>query len=193
MLSLGATVAIGMDVLAHHWSVQEEVAAQHGQVADRNKWRLVGLMHIAETEEQARKDVEYGIVQWFKYFQDVAAFPQMAVEGGDIDEMVDFVNGGLGVVGTPDQAIAQIEELLEQSNGGFGAYLTLMHNWANNEATKKSYELIARHVMPRFQGQINSTMGAAQRAQAARPGLADKQLVAVEEATERYEKEKANI
>jgi len=26
----------------------------------------------------------------------VAAFPQMAVNGGNIDEMVDFVNGGLG-------------------------------------------------------------------------------------------------
>jgi limonene 1,2-monooxygenase len=85
MLSLGATVAIGMDVLAHHWTIQEEVAAKHGQVADRDKWRLVGTMHLAETEQQARSDVEYGIAQWFKYFQNVAAFPQMAVEGGDIE------------------------------------------------------------------------------------------------------------
>jgi len=192
VLSLGATVAIGMDVLAHHWSIQEDVAAQHGQVADRSKWRLVGLMHLAETEEQARADVEYGITQWFRYFQNVAAFPQMAVEGGDIDEMVEFVNGGLGVIGTPDQAVAQIETLLEQSNGGFGAYLTLSHNWANNQATKKSYELFARHVMPRFQGSVSSLVGSADRAQSARPELADKQMVAVEEATERYEKEKVN-
>ena len=148
VLSLGATVAVGMDVLAHHWSIQEETAAQHGKVADRSQWRLVGLMHIAETEAQARAEVEYGIEQWFRYFQNVAAFPQMAVDGGDIAEMVEFVNSGLGVIGTPDQAIAQIEELLEQSNGGFGAYLTLSHNWANTRATKKSYELIARHVMP---------------------------------------------
>ena len=122
-MSLGATVAVGMDVLAHHWTIQEEVAAAHGQVADRDKWRLVGLMHLAESKEEARRDVEYGIEQWFRYFQNVAAFPQMAVDGGNIDEMVDFVNGGLGVVGTPDMAIAQIEELLEQSNGGFGACL----------------------------------------------------------------------
>jgi limonene 1,2-monooxygenase len=192
VLSLGATVSIGMDVLAHHWTIQEDVAAQNGKVADRNKWRLVGLMHLAETEEQARKDVEYGIKQWFRYFQDVAAFPQMAVEGGDIDEMVDFVNGGLGVIGTPDQAIAQIEELLEQSNGGFGAYLTLSHNWANTAATKKSYELLARHVMPRFQGSVGSLIGAADRARQARPELAEKQLSAVDEATQRYEAEMAN-
>lgn len=193
VLSLGATVAIGMDVLAHHWTIQEDAAAQHGKVADRDKWRLVGLMHLAETEEQARQDVEYGITQWFRYFQNVAAFPQMAVEGGDIDEMVDFVNGGLGVIGTPDQAIVQIEELLEQSNGGFGAYLTLSHNWANNQATKKSYELLARHVMPRFQGSVSSLVSAADRAQQARPELAEKQMAAIDEATQRYEAEMASI
>ena len=191
VLSLGATVAIGMDVLAHHWSIQEEVAAANGQVADRSKWRLVGLMHLAETEEEARRDVEYGITQWFRYFQNVAAFPQMAVEGGDIDEMVAFVNGGLGVIGTPDQAVAQIEELIEQSNGGFGAFMTLAHNWANPQATKKSYELFARHVMPRFQSSGGGLVDAAERARAARPDLADKQMVAVEEATARYEAEKA--
>ncbi len=193
VLSLGATVAVGMDVLAHHWTIQEEVAAAHGQVADRQKWRLVGLMHLAETAEEARRDVEYGMEQWFRYFQDVAAFPQMAVDGTDLDEMVAFVNGGLGVVGTPDMAIAQIEELLEQSNGGFGAYLTLAHNWANQQATQKSYELFARHVMPHFQGQVDSTVRAAERASKARPVLADAQMVAVEEATARYEEEKGAI
>jgi limonene 1,2-monooxygenase len=193
VLSLGATVAIGMDVLAHHWSVQEEVAEKYGQVADRSKWRLVGLMHLAESEEEARRDVEYGMEQWFSYFQNVAAFPQMAVDGGNLSEMIEFVNGGLGVVGTPDMAIAQIEALLEQSNGGFGAFMTLAHNWANPESTKKSYELFARHVMPRFQGQVDSLINAADRAQAARPALADKQLVAVDEATTRYELEKDTV
>jgi limonene 1,2-monooxygenase len=193
VLSLGATVAIGMDVLAHHWTIQEEVAERHGQVADRENWRLVGLMHLAETEEEARRDVEYGMEQWFRYFQNVAAFPQMAVDGGDLNEMINFVNGGLGVVGTPDMAIAQIEELLEQSNGGFGAYLTLAHNWANPESTKKSFELMARHVMPRFQGQVDSLIGAADRARSSRPDLADKQLIAIDEATARYEEEKESI
>ena len=123
--------------------------------------------------------MQYGKEQWFRYFQNVATFPQMAVDGGNLDEMIDFVNGGLGVVGTPDMAIAQIEELLEQSNVGFGAFMTLAHNWANHESTLKSYELFARHVMPRFQGQVNTLIGTADRAQAARPELAEKQLAAV--------------
>ena len=190
VLSLGATVAVGMDVLAHHWTIQEETAARYGRTADRADWRLVGLMHLAETEEQAAKDVEYGMEQWFSYFQDVAAFPQMAVDGTNLQEQIDFVNGGLGVVGTPEMAIKQIEDLLKQSNGGFGAYLTLAHNWANNEATKKSYELFARHVMPHFQGQIDSLIGAADRAQATRDGHAEKQLIAVEEAAQTYEEQR---
>lgn len=191
LLSLGATVAVGMDVLAHHWTIQEQMAAQHGQVADRAKWRLVGLMHLAETEAQAREDMKYGMEQWFRYFQSVAAFPQMAVEGGDVDEMIDFVNGGLGVVGTPDRMIEQIKNLVDQSDGGFGTYLTLAHNWANTAATQKSYELFAREVMPHFQSSGGGLQAAADRAEAQRAELAEKQLKAVEEATERHEKDLA--
>jgi len=69
--------------------------------------------------------------------------------------------------------------------------LTLSHNWANREATHKSYELLARHVMPRFQGSVDSLIGAADRAEKSRPALAEMQLAAVDEATTRYEAEVA--
>jgi limonene 1,2-monooxygenase len=81
--------------------------------------------------------------------------------------------------------------LWKQSNGGFGAYLTLAHNWANFEATKKSYELIAREVFPHFQGQHHSTMQAAIRAQKMRPDLAVVHAKAVETAQAIYDSEKA--
>ena len=71
----------------------EAEAAPHGTRVDRSKWRLVGLVHIADTMEQAYRDVEYGIEQWFHYFQAVAAFPQMAVPGDNVREMIEFVNG----------------------------------------------------------------------------------------------------
>jgi limonene 1,2-monooxygenase len=192
MLSVGATTAAGFDALALHWNVVEEEARVHGQAVDRAKWRLVGMVHIAETMEQARRDVEYGIEQWFHYFQDVAAFPQMAVHGTNAKEMIDFVNdSGLGAIGTPEMCRAQIERLWAQSNGGFGAYLLLAHNWADFEATKRSYRLIAREVMPHFQGQHHSTVQAALRAQKARPELAAIHLKAVDAAKERYEAERA--
>jgi limonene 1,2-monooxygenase len=196
LLSIGATLSKdGFDALAHHWNVVEEQAAKHGQTASRRDWRLVGLMHIAETREQAYADVQYGIETWFRYFQKTAAFPQMAVEGGDAKEMIDFINeAGVGAIGTVEDARAQVQRLWDQS-GGFGAMLLLGHEWANPQATKRSWELIAQHVMPHFQGgqvsHAQATLGAKEHAMGKREDYAAAQMAAVATMTERYEKEKA--
>jgi limonene 1,2-monooxygenase len=192
LLSIGATLTKeGFDALAHHWNVMEERAATFGTTVDRAAWRLVGLMHVAETREQAYRDVEHGIEQWFRYFQKVAAFPQMAVEGGNVREMIKFVSeAGIGAIGTPDDAAAQVQRLVDQS-GGFGAMLLLAHEWANPQATRRSYELIAQHVMPRFQGQAQATLDAKARASETRSGHAEQQVAAVAHMTEKYQKELA--
>lgn len=191
LISIGATTAAGFDALALHWDVIEEEAKHYNQMVDRSKWRLVGLCHIAETAEQARRDVEYGIEHWFNYFQEIAAFPQMSMPGQNAKEMIDFINdSGFGAIGTPEMCRAQIDRLWKQSNGGFGAYLMLAHNWTNFEATKKSYELIAREVFPHFQGHHMSTMNAAMRAQKMRPELAEIHAKAVETAQANYTAEK---
>ncbi len=191
LLSIGATTAAGFDALALHWDVMEQQARHHHTQVDRNKWRLVGLVHCAETMDQACRDVEYGIEQWFHYFQAVAAFPQMAMPGNNVKEMISFINdSGFGAIGTPDMVNAQIERLWKQSNGGFGAYLLLAHNWANFDATRKSYDLMARHVFPVWQGQ-QATLGATERARASRPELAAIHAKAVEDATTRFQAEVA--
>jgi limonene 1,2-monooxygenase len=192
LLSVGATQTTGFDALAAHWDVMEERARTFGTTVDRAKWRLVGLVHCAETDDQAYRDVEFGIAQWFTYFQQVAAFPQMAVTGSNPREMIEFVNSsGLGATGTPDKCATQIDRLLSQSNGGFGAYLMLAHEWANPAATRRNYELIARYVMPRFQGQAHSTLQAKTRAEAMRPELAAQQAGAVKAMTEKHRAELA--
>jgi limonene 1,2-monooxygenase len=191
LLSIGATTAAGFDALALHWDVMEAQAAHYNTRVDRDKWRLVGLVHCAETLDQAYRDVEFGIEQWFDYLQNVAAFPQMSVPGSNIREMISFVNdSGFGAIGTPDMVNAQIERLWKQSNGGFGAYLMMAHNWADFDATRKSYDLVARNVFPRWQGQI-ATQESANRARAARSELAAVHLQAVEAATQRYQQETA--
>ena len=200
LLSIGATLTQdGFDALAHHWSVVEERAQHYGQpTPDRSKWRLVGLMHIAETKEQAYREVEYGIESWFRYFQKTAAFPQMAVEGGDVKEMIDFINeAGIGAIGTPDDAKAQVQRLADQS-GGFGAMLLLGHEWANPEATKRSWELLAQNVLPHFQGatwggrtHAESTQAAKERAGLRRDEFAATQLQAVDHMTKKYADEVA--
>ena len=197
LMSIGATMTQeGFDALAHHWNVVEERAAHYGRPApSRDQWRLVGAMHIAETREQAVRDVEYGIEEWFRYFQKVAAFPQMVVEGGDVKEMINFINeAGFGVIGTPDDAIAQVERLQKQS-GGFGAMLLQAHDWANPQATLRSYELLAQRVMPHFQGGPTSfkdaTLGAKQRATDTRDVHFAKHADALAHAAEKYQGEVA--
>lgn len=148
ILSIGATQAGGFNALASNWRIAEETAKEAGRIMNRDGWRLVGPMHIAETREQARAEARFGVEDWLYYFREVAALPLAPTDGTDpIDALVDT---GMAVVGTPDDAIAQIARLQEQS-GGFGAFLTLDTNWAEWDAKKKSYELIARYVMPRFQ------------------------------------------
>jgi limonene 1,2-monooxygenase len=156
LLSIGATSAGGFDALGYHWGVMEERAAEYAQPANRRDWRLVGPVHIAETREQAYRDVQFGLAEWVDYFQRVAALP-LAPESTVAEELADAVNAsGFAVIGTPDDAIAQIERLVEQS-GGFGTFLNMAHEWADTEATRHSYELLARYVMPRFQGSAEST------------------------------------
>ena len=113
-------------------------------------------------------------------------------DGTTVRECIDFVNeAGVGTIGTPEDAVDQIERLWKQSNGGFGAYLQLAHDWAAPAAKFRSYELFARHVAPRFQGQHHSTLEAKARARAARPVLVQSNLAAVEQATAKYEAERA--
>jgi limonene 1,2-monooxygenase len=148
------------------------------------------MMHIAETREQAYKEVEYGIMHWFDYFQHTAAFPQMDVGSSSaVREAIDFVNeSGLGSIGTADDAVEQIDRLTKQS-GGFGCYMTLCHEWANPEATKRSYELIAQNVFPQFQGQAYSTLAAKERARQNRDRLAERNMQAVTDMVEKHQAE----
>jgi limonene 1,2-monooxygenase len=191
LLSIGATLIIeGFDALAYHWGIVEERAAAFGTQVDRKNWSLVGPMHIAETDEQARADVKFGIEPWFRYFQKVAAFPQMTMPGEQLDEMIDIINdNGAGVIGTPERARAQVQRLWDQS-GGFGCFLQMGHEWANPAATKRSAELFAAEVMPHFQGLAQPTLDAAARAGQVRDDLARTQLQAIEHMTKKYESEK---
>ena len=148
LLSIGATSTGGFNALASNWAIAEDLAQQNGHKMDRQAWRLVGPMHIAETREQAMADVRFGLEKWIYYFREIANLPIVPDGAGDPIEAM--VNSGMAVIGTPDDAAARIQQLADQS-GGFGAFLLMAHNWANWDATRRSYELMARYVAPRFQ------------------------------------------
>jgi limonene 1,2-monooxygenase len=193
LLSVGATSPAGFEALRGHWEVMREQAELSGRAVDRSGWRLAGPMHIAETREQAERDVEYGLLDWARYFQHVGAVPQVQVVGDNTAELIEGINAeGVGVIGTAEDAIAQIRRLLEQS-GGFGCYMLIGHDWAAPEQTARSHELFARLVMPEFQGAMDSLRISRLQAMERFESLSAEQTAAIEAAKQRYESQRAII
>ncbi len=148
MLSIGGTSPMAMETHTKNWGLYEDEARANGHVPNRRDWRVVGLFHIAETREQARKNVEFGLNAFCDYFRDVATFP---IIPPDVTDPYSFmVESGTACIGTPDDAIAYIERLVGGS-GGFGVIAELAHNWADWPQTLRHYELMARFVHPHFQ------------------------------------------
>lgn len=191
MLTIGATmakhVANAPDALAHMWGIYEGKCQEFGHTPDRSAWRLVGPMHIAETREQALEEVRFGIDAWFDYFQEVQTATHFEVAGKTTDERINWVNeSGVGVIGTPDDAIRQLDDLVAQSAGGFGAYLFMTHEWANVANTTRSYELFAEHVMGRYQGQVQRLVDNNEWARTKRDELGNAQMADVQKAMARH-------
>lgn len=192
LLSIGATLTPeGYDALGHHFGIMEERAVEYGTAVDRDQWRLVCPMHIAETEEQAQQDVRFGLGEWIDYFGKVAAFPHFGSGGAAMDDMIKYMNhSGMGIIGTPAQARELIDKLVTQS-GGFGSMLIMNADWAAPAATKRSFELIAQQVAPHFQGQSQPLFDAAARAGQKRDGYNEAQHAAIAHMTKKYEDELA--
>jgi limonene 1,2-monooxygenase len=157
VLSVAAFSPGGLSSLPKRWAMAEEIAAENGKTVDRKNWRLVFPMHLAESSKEALDDVRDGGNAWIqKYFIETLAarvqfeeYPGQPTEEMTLDRMV--ARGG-AIVGTPDDAIKRINEVIEMSGGGFGGMLVLAHEWGSREQTLKSYEMLARYVMPKFQG-----------------------------------------
>ena len=145
MLCVAATQEGGYDALGINWKIANETAAEHGRKMSPEALRLVGPVHIAETRAEAFENIKFGFKQWQDYFTAIAGVAGREAASGQSPE--ELVKQGTIVVGTPDDAIAQIRRLQEKQ-GEFGCFLQLAHNWANFEATKKSYDLWQRHVTP---------------------------------------------
>jgi limonene 1,2-monooxygenase len=188
MLSIGTVMKTAYMSLSTAWGIVEEMAREHGKQVSRRDWRIVTPMHIAETREKALEQVRFGLPDWIRYYTEVIALPFELP--GTLEERVEqYIETGHAIIGDPDDAITRIEEL-EKMSGGFGCLLQLAHNWADFPETLKSYELMARYVMPHFQrsniGREESTRwSASRRDELMRAGRMAKELATKKHAEER--------
>lgn len=192
LLSIAATEPAAFQVLDYNFNVWQEEAALNGHVANRSDWRLMGPMHIAETEKQARENCRYGLQWVFEYLSHIIPVGDPSdAPPTDFDDFVDFANeSGRMVIGTPDMAIEQLQRL-EEKTGGFGAYLFLGADLADWPATKRSYELFAEYVMPHFQGQLEAPQASYDKIISAGSRWVDSTLGAQLTAIAAYEDERA--
>lgn len=187
LISIGATMKAGVDVLAMHWDVLEARAKEFKQKADRDAWRIVNIMHLAKTKDQAIKDIQHGLKDWCEYIKYTAAAPQIQVSGNDISGYLEWIGDNASVViGTYKDAIEHIESLIEISNGGFGNFLLFDHNWCELETKKQHYELFANYVIPHFKKTNLKMKSSEQALRQIRDPLAQAQQDAITEYKERH-------
>ena len=156
VISIGGMASQGLKSLARQWEFAEESASKHGTAIDRKNWRILMSWHIAESRDQAREEAKDGLLIHNNEYTTRALRPDDGQIFKTADEAVDavaFSGVGNAVIGTPDDLINKIQEMIDVT-GGFGAVIGFAHDWANRENTKKSWDLVARYVIP----EINSML-----------------------------------
>jgi limonene 1,2-monooxygenase len=172
--------------LREFWGIAEQAAAEHGNVMDRSQWRIVIHVHLAETREQALAEARLKAGNYQRdYFETTLGHP-VSVDGPKDSILDTMVERGLWCVGTPDDLVAMIHRLDERS-GGFGGLMIQATEWAGRQEVFRSYEMVARYVMPQFQGSLTGLQ--ASQAQSQRDSASTRALQeeAIKKAREDYE------
>jgi len=156
VISIGSLSAEGLNALPTQWRFAETAAAQHGQTVERKDWRVLLSWHIAETRDQARAEARDGLLRHHNEYITGTLQRPGARPFTTPDEAVDktaFAPGATATIGTPDDLVARIQAILDLS-GGFGTVIGFVHDWANPENTRRSWDMVARYVVPEINGYL---------------------------------------
>ena len=178
--------------LNEFWKLGEESAAENGKTMDRSDWRLtLPFVHVAETRKDAIEQARVGMGHLQRdYFENTLGFTPVNEGRDPMEKIIDSqVDAGNWCVGTPADMIAVITRLGEES-GGFGGILMMEGEYTNREDTLRSYELIARYVMPHFQGSLANLQASEKWSSGKRKELWDMNIKSLKKAKQDYTKEK---
>ena len=143
--------------LPQQWEFAEDAAKKHGTTVSRADWRVLLTWHIAETREQARREAGAGLMRWHNEYNVGTLMRPGLTAFASPDEAVDktaFVEGAASTIGTPDDLVKTIKNLMQVS-GGVGAIIGFAHDWANPENTRRSWDMVARYVVPEINGYLD--------------------------------------
>lgn len=156
IISIGSLSSEGLNALPTQWGFAEAAARKHGTTVDRKNWRVLLSWHIAETREKAREEAGRGLMRHHNEYvhgtlqrpgSKPFTSPEQAVE------MTGYGPGAVATIGTPDDLVARIKSVIDIS-GGFGTVVGFVHDWANPENTMRSWDMVARYVVPEINGYL---------------------------------------
>ena len=186
VLSVASYSEEGLMALPTQWNFGETSAKEHGRTIDRAKWRIVMPFHLAESKEQAMREVAAGLQRWQnEYIVGILGTPNRPTFPDGYEAAKRMSDYGGAIFGTPDDALERIARL-QKLSGGFGTILVFAHDWATRPQMLRSYELLARYVMPRCQGLIAPIEASAARVTANKEALMEKSTGAILKAIRDY-------
>jgi len=180
VISIGSLSEEGLNALPTQWGFAESAAVKHGTTVDRKDWRVLLSWHIAETRDKAIDEARRGLMRHHNEYVVGTLQRPGAAPFKDPDEAVEktaFGAGAAATIGTPDDLVARIKSVLDVS-GGFGTLVGFLHDWANPENTMRSWDMVARYVVPEINGYL-AGLRRSQHAVATERGVFDRAKEAI--------------
>jgi alkanesulfonate monooxygenase SsuD/methylene tetrahydromethanopterin reductase-like flavin-dependent oxidoreductase (luciferase family) len=145
--------------LKGHWEKYVEGCERAGRRPDPDQWRVSRSVLVTESDAEAEEylaDPDNGLSFYYRFFHHSfskgrkALFmlkPDLLIP--DEDVTMDMVKRALVIAGSPKRVLEQLVALREET-GHFGTLLMGGHDWDRPALWRRSMELLATEVMPKF-------------------------------------------
>jgi alkanesulfonate monooxygenase SsuD/methylene tetrahydromethanopterin reductase-like flavin-dependent oxidoreductase (luciferase family) len=152
--------------LRGHWEKYLEGCEAAGRRPDPDVWRVSRSVLVTETDAEAEDylaDPDNGLSFYYRFF--LFSFSQLRralhmvkpdLDMPDDAVTVDAIKRGMIVAGSPRRVVDQLVALRDEI-GHFGTLLMAGHDWDQPKLWRRSMELLATEVMPRFSDHAAAT------------------------------------
>ncbi|WP_035804592.1 LLM class flavin-dependent oxidoreductase [Kitasatospora mediocidica] len=154
-LSFGIPPRPGSQIgdLVAQWRHAEESAAEHGRVIDRADWRVALSVHVSESRDRALDEIVDGWMRYRNQYWSLVGSPPVDSRRQARKVLEELIERRSVIVGSVDECVQAVRDI-QEATGGFGRLLVTVQDWAEREPMKRSFELLARFVAPRFNGSV---------------------------------------
>jgi alkanesulfonate monooxygenase SsuD/methylene tetrahydromethanopterin reductase-like flavin-dependent oxidoreductase (luciferase family) len=152
--------------LRGHWEKYAEGCEQVGRRPDPDVWRVSRSVLVTESDAEAEDylaDPDSGLSFYYSFF--LFSFSRLRkalfmvkpdLDMPDEAVTVDAIKRGMIIAGSPRRVLDQLVALREET-GHFGTLLMAGHDWDQPKLWRRSMELLATDVMPKFSAHASAS------------------------------------